>query len=141
MKLLEEHKLYGIKPETLSKDFIAGLIVGEGTFYWTKNGSKKTPAFALRMHIRDFDLIVNIKYSLGIKEKVYEYYHNDRHYAFLIVRNFESIRTIINDIYPRLSGYKKLQFIEWFKGFKDENAEERYQVIYNIFKSKFPEFV
>ncbi len=73
MKLSIEHEFYGVKPEILSKDFIAGLIVGEGTFYWTKNGSHKIPVFALRMHIRDFDLILNFKYSLGVKEKVYEY--------------------------------------------------------------------
>ncbi len=139
MKLSTEHKFYGVEPEILSKDFIAGLIVGEGTFYWTKNGSHKIPVFALRMHIRDFDLILNFKYSLGVKEKVYEYNHNRRHYAFLILRSFESLKKLIEDIYPRLSGYKKQQFISWFNQFKDPELEARYSTIYNIFKYKFPE--
>ena len=32
MNHLNEHEFYGVKPEVSSKDFIAGLIVGEGTF-------------------------------------------------------------------------------------------------------------
>ena len=139
MKLSAEHKFYGVEPEILSKDFIAGLIVGEGTFYWTKNDSYKIPVFALRMHIRDFDLILNFKYSLGVKEKVYEYNHNKRHYAFLILRSFESLKKLIEDIYPRLAGYKKHQFQECFMGFKDTSLAPRYTAIYNIFKNKFPE--
>ena len=41
MKHLTEHSFYGIRPELLSKDFIAGLVVGEGTFYWTKSADNK----------------------------------------------------------------------------------------------------
>ena len=138
MDLIKEHHDYGIKPELLSLDFIAGLIVGEGTFYWTtvKKTNKKIPVFALRMHIRDFELLTNVKYSLGVQEKVYEYQHGGRHYSFLILRSYASIRKIIKDIYPRLTGYKKLQFLKWFKGFKDS---DRFESIYYIFKSIFPE--
>src|SRR3989338_7328460 len=140
MKHLTEHSFYGIRPELLSKDFIAGLVVGEGTFYWTKSvDNKKIPVFALRMHVRDFDLLINVKYSLDLKEKVYEYTHNSRHYAFLIIRNFESMKKVIEEMYPRLTGYKKIQFVEWFNCFEDKHLDERYKTIYRIFKFKFPE--
>lgn len=138
---MEDHKFYGITPELLSNDFIAGLIVGEGTFFWTtnKNSLKKIPAFALKFHIRDFDLLINVKYSLKLEEKIHEYTHKNRHYAFLIVRSFYGLRRIIEDIYPHLSGHKKIQFIEWFKKFGDENARSQDRSIYNVFKLKFPE--
>lgn len=142
MEHLYEHDFYGIKPELFSYDFIAGLIVGEGTFYWTKDKirGESVPVFALRLHIRDFDLIVNVKYSLGLKkEKVYEYTHNGRHYGFLIVRNFDGLKRIIEIIYPRLAGHKRVQFVEWFKKFKDENMKNSCKAIYNIFRQKFPE--
>src|SRR3989344_2576056 len=134
---IDYYKHYGVERQDLSYDFIAGLITGEGTFYWTKNkGTKKTPAFALRMHIRDFDLLVNVRYSLGLKERVYEYIHNGRHYAFLFARSFDSLRKVIDNIYPKLGGYKRLQFIEWFQKFNDETLEARYITIYNIYKVK-----
>lgn len=139
MKPIFEHDFYGVKPELLSYDFIAGLIVGEGTFYWTKYGKHKIPVFALRFHIRDFDLLVNVKYSLGITENIYEYTHNRRHSAFLIIRNFHGLIKIIESIYPKLTGHKKIQFINWFSMFKDNELEPRYQTIYHIFREKFPE--
>lgn len=139
MKHMSENEFYGVKQELLSPDFIAGLVVGEGTFYWTKYRNKKIPVFALRMHIRDFDLLINIKCSLNLKETVYEYTNNGRHAAFLIVRSFESIKKVIEKIYPGLTGHKRIQFIQWFKGFKDEDLDRRYKTIYNIFKYKFPE--
>lgn len=140
--MIREHEIYGVKPELFSMDFVAGLIVGEGTFYWTrdsKNSNRNIPSFALRMHIRDFDLLINVKYSLGIRDKVHEYTHNNRHYALLIVRSFESLRKIIESIYPRLTGYKKSQFHIWFKKFGDETKEVNNRAIYSIFKNKFPE--
>lgn len=141
MKLLYEHSFYGVNPELLSKDFIACLIVGEGTFYWTTDSvsSNKIPAFALRFHIRDFDLLINVKYFLGLKERVYEYNHGGRHYAFLIVRSIEGLKKIIEDIYPLLSGYKKIQFVEWFKRFGAVERKPRDVALYNIFRSRFPE--
>jgi len=86
----------GVEKMELSLDFIAGLIVGEGTFYWTKIAyGYKRPVFALRMHVRDFDLVANVRDSLGVtREKVYEYTHNNRHYAFLIVRDIDDIKDI-----------------------------------------------
>lgn len=123
-------------------DFIAGLIVGEGSFYWTKNKTtgEKTPAFSLRMHVRDKELVEMVRYTLTYKEKVYEYQHAGRHYVMLIVRNPGDLKNkVIPLIYPRLLGYKKQQFVEWFKQFSDIDVPENYRFIFNVFKRKFPQ--
>lgn len=137
-----EVNYYGVIREKLSLDFIAGLIVGEGTFYWTKhpNGYYK-PVFALRMHIRDYDLVTNVRDSLGLKrEKIYEYRHGGRHYAFLIVRNVGSLKNhIIPLVWPRLSGYKREQFKVWFRRFQNESTDPGYRFFYDAFRSRFPE--
>ena len=128
--------------QTINFDFIAGLIVGEGSFYWTKRGDsgRKIPAFSLRMHVRDKELVTAVRDNLAPTEKIYEYKHNGRHYVMLIVRNPGDIKNkIIPILYPRLCGYKKKQFIEWFHGFRDEDTAESHRFIFNIFKKQFPE--
>ena len=132
----------GVEKMELSLDFIAVLIVGEGTCYWTKIAyGYKRPVFALRMHVRDFDLVANVRDSLGVtREKVYEYTHNNRHYAFLIVRDIDDIKDIIiPSLWPRLTGYKKEQFKEWFHIFGSADAHPQFRFIYDVFKTKFPE--
>jgi len=129
-----------VKRETLSLDFIAGLVVGEGTFYWTKTHLGRIPVFALRFHVRDRELLTAVKDSLGLKEKIYEYTHNHRHYVFLIVRNIGSLKNIIIPlIYPRLAGYKKQQFQEWFKGFYDPECRDGFRFFPNALRRRFPE--
>ena len=127
--------------EKLNLDFIAGLIVGEGTFYWTRSPRGKIPAFALRMHVRDKELVTAVRDSLGLKrERIYEYTHNNRHYAFLIVRNIGSLKNaIIPLVYPRLQGYKLEQFRVWFDGFYNPDIAEGYAFFPNAFRLRFPE--
>ena len=129
-----------VKRETLSLDFIAGLIVGEGTFYWTRAPQGKIPAFALRMHVRDKELVTAVRDVLGLRNRVYEYTHNGRHYAFLLVREIGSLKnTIIPLLYPRLVGYKRVQFLEWFRGFFEPDAVEWFQFFPNALRCQFPE--
>jgi len=129
-----------VKRETLDPEFIAGLIVGEGTFYWTTCPLGKIPAFALRMHVRDKELVSKVRDALGLRNKVYEYTHNNRHYVFLIVREIGALKNnIISAFYPRLKGYKRLQFLEWFHGFFDAETAEGYQFFPNALRRQFPE--
>ncbi|OHA01561.1 MAG: hypothetical protein A3C11_02390 [Candidatus Sungbacteria bacterium RIFCSPHIGHO2_02_FULL_49_12] len=132
----------GVKHENLSIDFIAGLIVGEGTFYWTKTkDGYKLPGFGLKMHIRDYDLVTDVRDSLGLtNEKVYEYRHDNRHFAFLIVRSVPSLKNVIIPLlWPRLSGYKKRQFTAWFRRFDEDDTHPGYRFFFHAFKQKFPE--
>ena len=126
----------------LTLEFIAGLIVGEGTFYWTKSrGSQwKTPSFALRMHVRDRELVTMVRDSLGLTEKVHEYKHSGRHYVHLFIRHPGDLKNkLIPFIYPLLQGYKLEQFIHWFHQFTDEDTAENYKFIFQVFKKQFPE--
>lgn len=129
-----------VKRETLSSEFIAGLIVGEGTFYWSKGPAGKIPAFALRMHVRDKKLVCAVRDSLGLRNRVYEYTHNRRHYAFLLVREIGALKNIIIPrLYPHLDGYKRIQFLEWFLGFYGPDATEGYRFFPNALRRQFPE--
>jgi hypothetical protein len=124
----------------LSHDFIAGLIVGEGTFYWTKSGSGRVPAFAIRLHVRDKELITAVRDSLGLRERIYEYTHNNRHYVMLIVRNIGSLKNVIIPIiYPRLAGYKRLQFLRWFREFFSPDIAPAFAFFPNALRHRFPE--
>ncbi len=123
-------------------NFIAGLIVGEGSFYWTKNkqGALKTPAFSLRMHIRDKELVTMVRDVLAPHERVYEYQHAGRHYVYLIIRNKADLKnSVIPLLYPKLRGYKREQFVKWFKTFGDNDTAESHRFIFNVFKKQFPE--
>lgn len=119
----------GINPETyysreeiaerLSDDYIRGLIEGEGYFGPdTRISGEKVPEFVLKMHVRDKELIEAVRDYLGIPNRVYEYIHNDRHYAMLIVREIGALK---NKILPlcnkKLLGHKGTQFSWWIQKF------------------------
>jgi len=107
----------------LSLDYIAGLITGEGSFFWiTQNkGKQKVPVFQLRMHYNDRELVFAVRNSLKLKEPIYEYKHRDknkpsliRHYVQLMVRKTEVIKEkIIPAFEGRLYGLKREQFNAW----------------------------
>ncbi len=129
-----------LKGSRLNLDFVAGLIVGEGSFYWTRVSYGKIPAFALRMHVRDKALVEAVRNSLGLKAKVREYIHDNRHYVSLAVREIGPLKNIIiPTLYPRLFGYKKLQFLQWFMGFFAADAAEGFKFFPNALRLRFPE--
>lgn len=115
--------------EKLSLDYIAGLIEGEGSFFWTyyKGNKAWVPGFTLRMHFRDKKLIERVGCTLGLSNPIYEYTNQGRHSATLIVRDQESlIAKIMPAFRGRLHGYKKLQFEEWVKGFHEKLGTDQY---------------
>lgn len=129
----------------LTKDFIAGLIVGEGTFCFTTTGNKlfeetrKIPTFQLRMHVRDKKLVTAVRDMMNLKEnKIYEYTHNNRHYAMLIIRNIGDIKNIIIPFfYKNLKGYKRKQFYQWLEDFNKLEVAECYKFIYRLYKNGY----
>ncbi len=81
-----------------------------------------------------------VRNTLAPREKVHEYNHNGRHYVFLLVRYPGDLKDkVIPMMYPRLQGYKKEQFVRWFKQFGDEDAAESHRFIFNVFKRRFPD--
>jgi len=134
----------------LTNDYIRGLIDGEGSFTFTtrlnRDGTKvKIPAFQLKMRIKDKDLVEGVRDYLGLKNKVYVYYHpgkdgyNRGAIAMLIVRDFGSLKNIIIPFfYGRLAGYKAMQFDQWLENIsEDPMVPESYNLLYRLHKSGF----
>lgn len=106
-----------VEHSLLSREFVCGLIVGEGCFsvVYHSRDQRYVPTFEIRMHIRDKDLIEKVRDAIGLTETwVYEYTHGGRHYCGFIVRR---TATLLNVVIPYfdgyLDGYKKTQFDDW----------------------------
>jgi len=118
------------KIKLLSLDFIAGLVNSEGSFMLTKQnkGQQKVFAFQLKMDYQDRELLLAVKNSLGLKEKVHEYDRRQRHYVLLLVRRRETIKKIIIPAFDnKLYGQKGIQFNEWREQFFEEERKWEYQ--------------
>ena len=135
-----------IVPSKLSNEYIRGLVEGEGTFTFSRGwGGKKVPTFAIHMHSRDKKLLENVRDSLGLKNKVYEYYYpgkdgsNRGPKAILIVRELGSLKNIIIPLfYKKLKGNKGKQFEEWLEKIgTDQDVSDYFKFIYKIYKAGF----
>ena len=137
-----------MKQKNLSFDYIRGLVDGEGTFTfctatsWNKNKKVKVPAFQLRMHIRDKELIEAVRDFLGLKNKVYTYHYPGKDgakrgsQAMLIVREFNNLKDIIIPLfYKNLIGHKNEQFIEWLEKIgSDPDVSDGFKSLYRLYK-------
>lgn len=146
----------------LPYDYIRGLVEGEGTFTFstTRSGKlsdgeiKKTkiPAFALKMHERDEELLRAVRNTLGLKNTVYNYYTPSKdgrprgRQAMLIVREGPQIKHIIIPFfYKRLYGNKGRQFLEWLEKMGAPDTSPYTKFINRLYKSgwfdKNPKFL
>lgn len=113
--------------KNLSLDFIAGLIAGEGAFMWIKQNGNEVAVFQLKMHADEKPLFQLIKLRLGLKEKIYEYTHQNRHYVLLLIRKRRVIEDIIIPTFDqRLFGLKRDQFEVW----KNKYYQKKLEFIY-----------
>lgn len=108
----------------LTPEYIRGLFEGEGTFTNDRRrDGTRTPAVTLKMHHRDKELIEGIRDYFDIKNKVYEYTHNGRHQAMLIIREMPTLKNKIVPFFRnQLLGNKGMQFEEWLKMFPYLNS-------------------
>jgi hypothetical protein len=129
----------------LSYEYIRGVVEGEGCFTFSKSSGRKIPAFALRMHFRDEDLICAIRDTLGLRNRVYVYHypgkdgvHRDPQ-AVLIVREFGQLKNIIVPFfYKKLKGNKGKQFYDWLEKIgSDPEVPRTFKIIHKIYKSGF----
>lgn len=117
--------------ELPSLDFIAGLIVGEGSFLWTKQQNTKIPVFQLKMPANEKPLFDLIRNKLCLKETVHEYNHKNRHYVLLLIRKRTTIENIlIPALEGRLFGQKKEKFDKW----KDDYFNNKLNFIYKHYQ-------
>jgi len=129
----------------LSNEYIRGLVEGSGTFTFSSIVDIKLPAFAIKMHARDMNLLEMVRDSIGLRNKVYQYNHqgNDGYkrgpQAMLIVRDLPQIKNLIVPLfYRKLAGYKGVQFHEWIlKIAEDQSVPERYKLISKIYFAGF----
>ena len=133
----------------LSYEYIRGLTAGEGTFTFSMNTvrgvKRRTPAFAIRMAVRDKELIEGVRDSLNLKNKVYIYNHQGKDgsirqpQAMLIVREFPALRDVIIPVfYKRLKGYKRIQFEEWINNIgNDPLVPKTFKILYKIYQNGY----
>ena len=111
-----------------SFDFIAGLIAGEGSFMWIKQNGTEVPVFQLKMHATERPLFELLKTKLGLREKIYEYTHQERHYVLLLIRKRSVIENIIIPTFDqRLFGNKRIQFEAWKKKYFEKKLDFIYK--------------
>lgn len=131
----------------LSYEYIRGLVEGEGCFtfcpgYRKAIGKYKIPTFTIALHERDFSLLQKLKYTLGLKNKIYIHQpksndgYNRGPKAILMVRDFQQLKDIIIPLfYKKLNGYKNQQFMEWLERIgQNPDVSNRYKALYRIYK-------
>jgi LAGLIDADG endonuclease len=131
----------------LTYEYIRGLVDGEGTFTFSTSHklNRKVPAFSIKMHVRDKQLLEMVRDTMGLRNKIYEYNHQGKDganrgpQAMLIVREFGQLKNIIVPFfYKRLKGDKGRQFNEWLEKIGDDpEVPESYRFIYKIYKAGF----
>ena len=141
--------------EKLSFEYIRGLVDGEGCFSFHTVPVKdhlgnrikmRIPAFMLGVSIQDINLVIAVKETLGLRNRIYEYSqerrrdgYNRQPIAMLVVRDLGQLKNIIIPLfYKSLPGNKARQFDNWmFKMGNDPTVLERYKILYTIYKSGF----
>ena len=130
-------------------DYIRGVIGGSGSFTFATNKKRgiKIPAFAISVSKNERRLLEEIKNTLGLKNKIYEYnYQKNDGYkreskVILIVREFGQLKNIIIPfLYKKLYGNRERQFEEWIERIgNDPMVPESFKFLNKIYKSGFYE--
>mgnify|MGYP001566292041 CR=1 FL=1 len=103
----------------ITDDYIRGLIEGEGYFgVDRRRNGNELPTFVLKMHVRDKELIEGIRDYLQLKNPVYEYLNQGRHFAMFVVRDIPTLKNKIVPLFRgKLLGHKGTQFHWWLRYF------------------------
>lgn len=135
---------------SLTNEYIRGLVESEASFTFSKNRRSngapiRVPAFQIKMHVRDKELLEGVRDHLGLANKIYVYdYGGSDGYnrgptATLIVRDFGSLKNVIIPFfYKKLAGNKAIQFDEWLNKINDDPlVPESYSLLYRLHKTGF----
>ncbi len=140
--------------EKLSYEYIRGLVEGEGCFtfcsvFRNANSEKRRfiiPTFALGMNERDRELLIMVKNTLKLRNKINTYPPRERRDGYkrgamshLIVRDFGQLKNIIVPLFhKKLKGNKGKQFEQWLEKIgNDPTVPDSYKFIYKIYKAGF----
>ena len=135
----------------ISYEYIRGLIEGEGCFTFYPGSKKadgrkyKLPTFVIEMHERDNDLLMLVKATLRLRNKIY-YRDNQKkslkdainhgNTVAIIVREFDQLKdTIVPLFYKKLHGHKGRQFMNWLEKIgNDPDISDRFKSLYRLYK-------
>jgi len=130
----------------MSYEYIRGLVEGEGCFTFCSAGVLMIPTFIIQMHERDTQLLVKMKNTLKLHNKVKVYKNRTRRdnynrapMARFMVRDIGQLKNIIVPLfYKKLHGYKGVQFEMWMERIgSDPRVPNRHKFIYKIYKAGF----
>ena len=131
----------------LSKEYIIGLIEGQGSFKFTtwRQKERRIPTFELRMSIENEHLIELVRDAMGLPNKVYTYRYKEKDsskrkpYVTLLVREIGELKNIIvPTFYNQLVGSKRREFDEWIdKIGSDPWVPESYRIIYRLHENGY----
>ena len=132
----------------LSYEYIRGLIDGEGCFSFMaqEKGRHIIPSFAIAMSNRDRDLIISVRDSLNLRNRIYTYKPRTRNDGYkrlgmtiLVVRDVGQLKNMIVPLcYKKLNGYKSFQFQKWIERIgTDPLVPRSYKIIHLLYKSGF----
>lgn len=135
----------------ITYDYIRGFVQGTGTFTFTTSSNlgslrpRRIPAFQLRMHASDEQLLKAIRVKLKLKNKIYVYHYpgkdraNRKPIALLIVREIGALKDVIVPLfYNSLVGAKAEQFDEWLERIgSDPFVPKSYKILYRFHRSDF----
>ena len=134
----------------ISYDYIRGLVQAAGTFTFTTSAklgslkSRKIPAFQIRMHADNQELLKAIVKHLELKNRIYVYRYNKdganrKPITLLIIREFSSLKnTIIPLFYEQFTGDKETEFKEWLRRIgSDPRVPKSYKLLYRLHKNGF----
>lgn len=133
------------KEDSLSYEYVRGLVEGEGSFCFHTSSVKpdgsryKLPAFYISMHIRDKELLKKVRDAMGLKNRIYAHPSNGLskcRMATLAVRDFNQLKDIIIPFfYKKLKGYKAQQFTDWLEKIgSDPEISDRFKSLYRLYK-------
>ncbi len=141
-------ELHDQQKNTLSYEYIRGLVDGEGCFtfypgYKKANGIKyKIPAFVIGMNERDRGLLEMVRNTMGLRNPIYTRRpsikdgYKRENAAVLVVREFDQLKDIVIPFfYKKLKGFKGKQFMEWLEKIgSDPNVSNRFKSLYRLYK-------
>ncbi|OGY99666.1 MAG: hypothetical protein A3B13_01260 [Candidatus Liptonbacteria bacterium RIFCSPLOWO2_01_FULL_45_15] len=141
--------------EKLSYEYIRGLVEGEGCFTFCSVKRRKDdieefrfiiPTFVIGMHERDTNLLIMVKNTLKLRNKINTYPPRERKDGYkrgamshLVVRDLGQLKNIIVPLfYKKLKGNKGRQFEQWLEKIGNDPAvPDSYKFIYKIYKAGF----
>jgi len=96
------------------QSFLAGLICGEGSFFYYISKGKKAPRFRfmVQMHKRDYMPLVLLSEELGVG-KIRNLKYRPTMCRFEVTTFEENVKKVIPYFDGQLIGYKKARFEMW----------------------------